>query len=226
MAQASYKKTVMMQIDDLGREGYITVTNAPTTSGDITITLTPYGEADEEFTVSVQDTDSESDVAGKIVTEIDGDANWNASSEEEEVSIEHADGDKFSIAYEDIGETGTEVDIDYEWRELPANEATLNFNTDILDDTILGDDMRSRLPGLIEWDVSMTVLYDQEDEIVGDLRDAFVDRNEVNIRYLPNGESGWEGPTVIETFDLSGGVDDLETIDVNLLSAGELEDYS
>jgi len=115
---------------------------------------------------------------------------------------------------------------DYEstdWVEVPANEANLNFNTDILDDTVLGDDMRSRLPGLIEWDVSMTVLYDEDDDIVDDLRTAFTNRDEIDVRYLPDGESGWEGPVVIETFDMSGGVDDLETVDVNLLSAGELE---
>lgn len=111
------------------------------------------------------------------------------------------------------------------WVDLPANEASLSVSGTVLDDTVLGEDMRSRLIGLLEWSVSTTVLFDADDEIVTDLQAAFFARDEIDMRYLNDGTDGFEGPVVIENFDMSGGVDELETVDVNLLSAGALEVY-
>jgi len=95
----------------------------------------------------------------------------------------------------------------------------------VLDDTVLGEDMRSRLIGLIEWNVATTVLFDADDDIVGDLLDAFLDRDEIEMRYLNDGDTGFIGYVVIENFDMSGGVDELETVDVNLLSADILRRF-
>lgn len=115
-----------------------------------------------------------------------------------------------------------------EYKQVPANTANLDQSGTVLDDSAHGyhDGMRSRVIGLLEWGVTMTLVYSETgdgSDAVDALRAAWRNRETLRVRYLPNGESGWEGDVVVENFNMSGGVDDLETVDVNLLSAGALE---
>lgn len=117
------------------------------------------------------------------------------------------------------------------WHQVPANTANLDQSGTVLDDSAHGyhDGMRSRVIGLLEWGVTMTIVYSEEgagSDAVEMLRDAWRDRDTLYVQYMPDSKSGWEGPVVVENFNMSGGVDDLETADVNLLSAGEMEDIS
>ncbi len=113
------------------------------------------------------------------------------------------------------------------WEHVPASTASLDQSGTVLDDSALGfnEGQRSRLIGIIEWGVSMTVNYDTDGEgaaAVTILRAAWLGRDTLLARYLPDGENGFEGPVVVETFNMSGGVDDLETVEVSLLSNGVL----
>lgn len=115
------------------------------------------------------------------------------------------------------------------WAKVPANTAALDASGTVLDDSAIGfnQGQRSRLIGIIEWGITMTVNYDTGGEgaaAVALIRDAWLNRKRIFAQYLPDGTigSGWEGPTVVETFNMTGGVDDLETVDVNLLSNGPL----
>jgi len=115
------------------------------------------------------------------------------------------------------------------WAKVPANTASLDQSGTVLDDSALGfnQGQRSRLIGILEWGISMTVNYDTDGEgatAVSHIRDSWLDRKRLYVQYLPSGkvESGWQGPVVVETFNMTGGVDDLETVDVSLLSNGPL----
>ena len=117
------------------------------------------------------------------------------------------------------------------WKRVPFNTASLNHNGTMLDDTILGDaGTRSRITGLLEWSVSGTSMYatasgSDEAEALELIRNALAGRNAVKVRYFPAGTTvdGFQGEAVVENFNLSGGVDDLETIEISLQSTTALE---
>lgn len=118
---------------------------------------------------------------------------------------------------------------DESWEVLPATDAELSAEGDVLDDTDLRTTgTRSRIIGLLDWSVSGTLNY--EPAITGFItaKTAFFDRDVVIVRYLPEGATelseGFAGPVVVETFGYSGGVEDLETIDFSLPSNGVLLD--
>ena len=114
-----------------------------------------------------------------------------------------------------------------DWFLVPANTASLNQGGTLLDDTILGSHgYRSRLVGIIDWGVSMTVNFEPANDAIQLIRNAQLTRALVHVRYLPDGtlENGYQGPTVVETFNSSGGVDDLESVEVSLQSNGALGD--
>lgn len=111
---------------------------------------------------------------------------------------------------------------------MPFTTATLNHGGDVLDDTNMRDisasGMRSRLLGLRDWSISGTMLYDTSLAVVSDLRDAWLNRTELFVNYLPDGTvpNGFGGPVVVETFNMNGEVGGLEQVEVSLLAAGDL----
>lgn len=111
---------------------------------------------------------------------------------------------------------------------LPATSADLSQEGTVLDDTDLtSSGTRSRILGLLDWNISITAnLSSDTNQAVTDVKDARLSRDNVFVRYLPMGSSvsslGYEGEAVVETFSLSGGVDDLETVDISLQADGGL----
>ncbi len=110
--------------------------------------------------------------------------------------------------------------------DLPATSAALNHGGDILDDThmALSDANRSRVYGIRDWSITGTVVYDPTDATVTKLRNAWLNRTGLLVQYLPVGlvASGFQGDCVVETFNLSGDIGGLETVDFTLQSNGAL----
>ena len=115
-------------------------------------------------------------------------------------------------------------DIDY--YDLPATTASLNWGGDVLDDTDMAtnDGYRSRIYCLKDWSVSATSNWAPGNDGFDLLIDAWQNRTEVYVKYLPNGQdaSGFKGKAIVETFNLSGDVGGLETVEISLQAAGPL----
>ncbi len=113
---------------------------------------------------------------------------------------------------------------------IPATDANLNLNTELLDDTDLTvDDARTNITGLREWSVDLTLNYKPDNDAYALIRDAFIDRENLWVVYIPNQDGevededeGFIGRIVVENFDHSGGVGDLETVDCTLQSSSSI----
>lgn len=131
----------------------------------------------------------------------------------------------------DLDDDGLPQPEDGTWEKVPAQTASLDQSGTVLDDSAIGfyDGQRRRLIGLLEWGITMTVNYDTGGaggDAVDIIRSAWLGRKPLIAQYLPTGstDDGFQGPVVVENFNMTGGVDDLETVDVNLLSNGPLAD--
>lgn len=130
----------------------------------------------------------------------------------------------------DDGEWDGSGDLDEEdWFELPATSADLTVEGDTLDDTDLRTTgTRSRIIGLLDWNVSGTLNYEPDNDGFDRVKKDFFGRNIIVVRYLPEGttklENGYCGLAVVETFSHSGGVEDLETVDFTFPSTSQLVD--
>lgn len=101
---------------------------------------------------------------------------------------------------------------------IPANDATLTFGPDLLDDTdFTSTGWRSRNVGLKDWSANMTVLDDPSSTVINVLRAAVLAGSRVSFRYLPNGTNGFSGTGYVQNFSFSGAVADLETIEVTIV---------
>lgn len=96
------------------RIGWLEVTSDASSSDDIRITLQVEGESALDYDIAILSTDSVSQIADKIVADIDGRADWDASADDELVQITHDDDEPFSLAFEDTGSTGATADT---WME-------------------------------------------------------------------------------------------------------------
>lgn len=115
---------------------------------------------------------------------------------------------------------------------IPATDANINLNTELLDDTDLTvNDARTNIAGLREWSVDLTLNYKPDNEAYVVIRDSFLSRDNLWVVYVPNHpdetaladtDSGYIGRVAIENFDHSGGVGDLETVDSTLQSASSI----
>jgi len=124
-----------------------------------------------------------------------------------------------------IGDIGSPNDF----ADLPSTTATLNHAGDVLDDTDMANvsatGMRSRLLGLRDWNVTATLNYDTAIAgVVIRLRDAWLNRTPLIVRYLPDGTlaNGFEGQCLVENFNLSGDVGGLEQVELSLVADGDL----
>jgi predicted secreted protein len=106
------------------------------------------------------------------------------------------------------------------WLECPANNATLTLNADVLDDTdMTSTGFRSRIIGLRDWSISIPSWYDDTNTALTTLRSAWLARTKLDVQYLANGTSGFQGTCFVESFSLSGDVGSLEQADVSLVPA-------
>ncbi len=112
------------------------------------------------------------------------------------------------------------------WNDVPATTASLNQGGDVLDDTDLATNAgyRSRALGLHDWSVSCTANYAPADTALTAIRDAWLNRTALYVQYLPDGTTtnGFQGPVVVESFNLSGEVGGLETVEISLQADGAL----
>lgn len=111
------------------------------------------------------------------------------------------------------------------WYTLNANTATLNAGGTVLDDSVLGatSPWRSSMYGLRDWSLDMTLLYDTSDAGFTLVRDAALNRTTLYMKYLPDGSSGFQANSaVVESFNMTGGVDELETVSVTMRSDAAL----
>lgn len=113
-----------------------------------------------------------------------------------------------------------------EYNEAPANSAGLDLGGDLLDDTKFTNSAgyRSRIYGLRDWTLNLTLEGEFDDTAFGALKDAWLNRNAIDMQYLPDGtvSNGLEGPAKVESFNYSGDVGDKETVEVTLQGSGEL----
>lgn len=126
-------------------------------------------------------------------------------------------------AYKKSVKVATSSSGDFE--ELPATTASLDDGNDLLDDTDLtSSGTRSRVLGLSDWSISVTLNWNSTDSGLEIIRNAKSSRSTIYIQYLPDGDedNGFQGPVVVENFNFSGGVEDLETVDVNMSADGLL----
>lgn len=121
-------------------------------------------------------------------------------------------------AYKKVVEVSSSSDGSY--NELPMTDASLAVEGDVLDDTDLtSEGTRSRIIGLKDWNVSGTMNFSTGDgfQLIKDSYDA---RSDIYVRYLPLGSSlsslGYQGAAKVENYNLSGGVADLEQVDISL----------
>ncbi len=112
------------------------------------------------------------------------------------------------------------------FNDIPAQSATLNHAGDVLDDTEMATNQghRTRILGLRDWSISMTIIYDPANAVVTTLRDMWLNRVTESIQYLPDGTiaNGFEGEVIVENFNMSGDVGGLEMVEVSLQAAGVL----
>lgn len=124
-------------------------------------------------------------------------------------------------------ETGTDATSINE--ELPATDGDLSVEGTVLDDTDLRTHgTRSRVIGLLDWSISVSLNYETASAAFNTTKTAFYDRSRIEVCYLPEGTTatseGFIGVGKVETFSFSGGVDDLETIDVTIQGDSPLFD--
>lgn len=107
---------------------------------------------------------------------------------------------------------------------LPTSQAGLSMGGEVLDDTEMLNNAgtRSRLVGLLDWQVSGSGPYDAANTAVAALYTAWSTRAPVTVQYLPNGTAGYQGSGVVENFEISGDVGALETFQFTISADGAL----
>lgn len=112
---------------------------------------------------------------------------------------------------------------------LPAVSSAMNHAGDVLDDTdmVLASGhadfgTRSRILGLRDASVTMTLNYTSGNTEIILLRDAWRDKLEVLIRYLPDGTTanGFEMLGIVESFSITADINGLVTVDVTIQATG------
>lgn len=112
------------------------------------------------------------------------------------------------------------------WLDLPATSPSLDIGGDVLDDTELASNAgyRSRVLGLHDFSVSADSNWSGADAAIALVRAAKLGRLPLFMRYLPDGTTtyGLKGAVVVESFNHSGDVGELETVSISLQGNGAL----
>ncbi len=113
------------------------------------------------------------------------------------------------------------------WLPLVATTGSLDFSTNVLNDTELATNVgfNSKCYGLHDWSVSADNIAVIGNAALALVRNALLNRTTLFVQYLPDGDeaNGFEGEVIVENFNQSGGVDDLETISMTLQGTGALQ---
>lgn len=107
------------------------------------------------------------------------------------------------------------------YTELPGSNASMTFQGELLDDTTFETSgWRSRVRGLRDYSLSVTAVYGTTHAGLGIVRNALINGTDLDFQYLPDGIKGFQGRVEVETYNLSGDVGGLETVDISLQPRG------
>jgi predicted secreted protein len=117
------------------------------------------------------------------------------------------------------------------WKDVPCTAPSLDLSGEVLDDTTLANSAsgyRSRMLGIQDWSVSCDSNYTTGNDALDMIRNAKITRGNLHVRYLPQGtvSGGFQGPVVVESYNLSGDVGGLETVSITLQANGALANAS
>ena len=110
-----------------------------------------------------------------------------------------------------------------------VQEVTLTYNAELLDDTAMGDDTRSRKGGLFDWSVSITFFADEASAKVQQTFFALVGATFAVLIRPDNSEGvgatnpNYTGTGILADIPLvAGAVGDLQMTPINIQAAGTL----
>lgn len=97
------------------------------------------------------------------------------------------------------------------------NDASMSMSADNQDITVFGDTFIAKLQGLKDVSYSLSGFYDTADtngQIV--LRDAFLNDTALFVKFLADGTNGWKQEVKVASFDISGTVDGIVELSIEL----------
>jgi hypothetical protein len=110
-----------------------------------------------------------------------------------------------------------------------VKSCTLNYEAEMLDDTVMGDTTRSNMAGLLNWSIDVDFLQDFASAKVDATLFTLVGAAAFTVVLKPTSGSvsatnpSFTGSAVLESYPpMTGGVGDLETVSVTFRSAGTL----
>jgi len=110
-----------------------------------------------------------------------------------------------------------------------VKSCTLNYEAEMLDDTVMGDTTRSNIAGLLNWSIDVEFLQDFASAKVDATLFTLVGAAAFTVVLKPTSGSvsatnpSFTGSAVLESYPpMTGGVGDLETVSVTFRSAGTL----
>jgi hypothetical protein len=110
-----------------------------------------------------------------------------------------------------------------------VKSCSLNYEAEMLDDTVMGDTTRSNMAGLLNWSIDVDFLQDFASAKVDATLFTLVGAAAFAVVLKPTSGSvsatnpSFTGTAVLESYPpMTGGVGDLETVSVTFRSAGTL----
>jgi len=110
-----------------------------------------------------------------------------------------------------------------------VKSCTLNYEAEMLDDTVMGDTTRSNMAGLLNWSIDVDFLQDFASAKVDATLFTLVGAAAFTVVLKPTSGSvsstnpSFTGTAVLESYPpMTGGVGDIETVSVTFRSAGTL----
>ena len=110
-----------------------------------------------------------------------------------------------------------------------VKSCTLNYEAEMLDDTVMGDTTRSNMVGLLNWSIDVDFLQDFASAKVDATLFSLVGAAAFTVTLKPTSGSvsatnpSFSGSVVFESYPpMTGAVGDLETVSVTFRSAGTL----
>jgi|TARA_R110000803_G_scaffold210841_1_gene284323 predicted secreted protein len=104
---------------------------------------------------------------------------------------------------------------------LPGSAASFDFSGEMLDITDFSSTgWRSRVRGLKDYSCSVTNFFGSTVAVMATLRSAILTGVSLDIRYLPDGTKGVQGRVLLESYNMSGDVGGVESLEISLPSDG------
>jgi len=129
-----------------------------------------------------------------------------------------------TFVYTDASVTVNSVDLSDH-----VKSCTLNYEAEMLDDTVMGDTTRSNMAGLLNWSIDVEFLQDFASAKVDATLFSLVGAAAFTVILKPTSGSvsstnpSFTGSAVLESYPpMTGSVGDLESVSVTFRSAGTL----